>query len=41
MRIDILDQPGSSSMRMQWQNPIGLSRMIIGNLSGYVEFTMP
>jgi hypothetical protein len=36
-RIDILDQPGSSSMRMQWQNPIGLSRTIIGNLSG-VEF---
>ena len=25
-------------MRMQWQNPIGLSRTIIGNLSGYVEF---
>ena len=25
-------------MRMQWQNPIGLSRAIIGNLSGYVEF---
>ena len=23
-RIDILDQPGSSSMRMQWQNPLGL-----------------
>ena len=37
-RIDILDQPGSGSMRMQWQNPIGLSRTIIGNLSGYVEF---
>jgi hypothetical protein len=37
-RIDILDQPGSSSIRMQWQNPIGLSRTIIGNLSGYVEF---
>jgi hypothetical protein len=25
-------------MRVQWQNPIGLSRTIIGNLSGYVEF---
>lgn len=37
-RIDILDQSGSSSMRMQWQNPVGLSRTIIGNLSGYVEF---
>jgi hypothetical protein len=37
-RIDILDQPGSSNMRVQWQNPIGLSRTIIGNLSGYVEF---
>jgi hypothetical protein len=37
-RIDILDQPGSNNMRVQWQNPIGLSRTIIGNLSGYVEF---
>ncbi|HEY2918354.1 MAG TPA: hypothetical protein VGK77_05090, partial [Candidatus Binatia bacterium] len=37
-RIDILDQARSSSMRAQWQNPIGLSRAIIGNLSGYVEF---
>jgi len=37
-RIDILDQARSSSMRAQWQNPIGLSRTIIGNLSGYVEF---
>jgi Putative MetA-pathway of phenol degradation len=37
-RIDILDQPGSSTMSVQWQNPIGLSRTIIGNLSGYVEF---
>ena len=37
-RIDILDQPGSSNMRVQWQNPVGLSRTIIGNLSGYVEF---
>jgi hypothetical protein len=37
-RIDILAQPGSSSMRMRWQNPIGLSHTIIGNLSGYVEF---
>lgn len=37
-RIDVLDQPRSSNMRVQWQNPIGLSRTIIGNLSGYVEF---
>lgn len=37
-RIDILDRAGSSNMRVQWQNPIGLSRMIIRNLSGYVEF---
>ena len=37
-RIDILDQQGSSNMRVQWQNPIGLSRAIIGNLSGYIEF---
>ena len=37
-RIDILDQAGSSSMRVQWQNPIGLSRTIVGNLSSYVEF---
>lgn len=37
-RIDILDQTGSSSRRVQWQNPIGLSRTIAGNLSGYVEF---
>jgi Putative MetA-pathway of phenol degradation len=37
-RIDILDQVRSSNMRVQWQNPIGLSRTIVGNLSGYVEF---
>src|SRR4030095_10279777 len=37
-RIDVLDQPRSNSMRVQGQNPIGLSRTIIGNLSGYVEF---
>lgn len=37
-RIDILDQKRSSNMRVQWQNPIGLSRTIAGNLSGYVEF---
>ncbi len=37
-RVDILDEPGSSDMRVQWQNPIGLSRTIVGNLSGYAEF---
>jgi hypothetical protein len=37
-RIDIFDQRGSSSMRVQWQNPVGILRTIIGNLSGYVEF---
>jgi hypothetical protein len=37
-RLDILDKPRSSKMRVQWQNPIGLSRTIVGNLSSYVEF---
>lgn len=37
-RIDILDDPNSGGRRVQWQNPIGLSRTIVGNLSGYVEF---
>ncbi len=37
-RIDILDKSGSSNMQVQWQNPIGLSHTIFGNLSGYVEF---
>jgi hypothetical protein len=37
-RIDILDQIASSNMRVQWQNPIGLSRTLAGNLSSYVEF---
>jgi hypothetical protein len=37
-RIDILDEPHSSNMRVQWQNPVGLSRTIVGNLSGYGEF---
>ena len=37
-RIDVLDEPHSGDMRVQWQNPIGLSRTIIGNLSGYIEF---
>jgi Putative MetA-pathway of phenol degradation len=37
-RIDFLDKARSSNMQVQWQNPIGLSRTIVGNLSGYVEF---
>jgi outer membrane putative beta-barrel porin/alpha-amylase len=37
-RIDILDKCRSSNMQVQWQNPIGLSRTIVGNLSGYIEF---
>ncbi len=37
-RIDLLDQSDSDRPRVQWQNPIGLSRTIVGNLSGYVEF---
>ena len=37
-RIDVLDKSRSSNMQVQWQNPIGLSRTIVGNLSGYVEF---
>jgi hypothetical protein len=37
-RIDILNKSRSSNMQVQWQNPIGLSRTIAGNLSGYVEF---
>jgi hypothetical protein len=37
-RIDILDKSRSSNMQVQWQNPFGLSRTIVGNLSGYVEF---
>lgn len=37
-RLDFLDEPGSSRTRVQWQNPIGVSRTIVGNLSGYAEF---
>lgn len=37
-RIDILDESRSSDRRILWSNPIGLSRTIVGNLSGYVEF---
>ncbi len=37
-RIDILDEPHSSDRRVQWSNPIGVSRAIIGNVSGYLEF---
>ena len=37
-RVDILDEPHSGNMRVQWQNPIGISRTIVGTLSGYLEF---
>ena len=36
-RIDILDEP-SGGRRVQCSNPIGLSRTIVSNLSGYAEF---
>jgi Putative MetA-pathway of phenol degradation len=38
IRTDILNQARSSNMRLQWQNPIGISRAIVGNLSAYLEF---
>lgn len=37
-RVDILNEGRSSNMRLQWQNPIGISRAIVGNLSAYLEF---
>jgi hypothetical protein len=37
-RIDVLDDATNGGMRVQWQNPIGVSRTIVGNLSGYGEF---
>jgi Putative MetA-pathway of phenol degradation len=37
-RIDILDEPHSGNRRVQWSNPIGVSRAIVRNLSGYLEF---
>ncbi|MBV9009325.1 MAG: transporter [Verrucomicrobia bacterium] len=37
-RIDVLDQHHSSAMRVQWQNPVGILRKLVGQLSGYVEF---
>ena len=37
-RIDFLDEPHSAKPRVQWSNPIGLSRPIVGRLSGYAEF---
>lgn len=37
-RIDVLDDPINGGHRVQWQNPIGVSRTIVGNLSGYLEF---
>lgn len=37
-RIDILDEPASARRRVQWSNPVGVSRTIVGKLSGYAEF---
>jgi hypothetical protein len=37
-RIDIVDEPHNNDRRVQWNNPIGVSRTIIGKLSGYLEF---
>jgi hypothetical protein len=37
-RIDILDRAGSSDRRVVWSNPVGVSRTIVGKLSGYAEF---
>jgi hypothetical protein len=37
-RIDILDEPHSGNRRAQWSTPIGVSRAIVRNLSGYLEF---
>lgn len=37
-RVDLLDEPHSAKPRVQWSNPIGLSRQIAGKLSGYAEF---
>jgi hypothetical protein len=37
-RIDILDEQHSSNRRVQWSNPVGISRTIFGKLSGYLEF---
>jgi hypothetical protein len=37
-RIDILDDPNSGNRRVQWSDPIGISRTIVGTLSGDAEF---
>ena len=37
-RIDVLDRAGSGKRRVQFSNPVGLSRTIVGKLSGYAEF---
>lgn len=37
-RIDLLDESGSSDRRVQFSNPVGVSRTIVDNLSGYLEF---
>ena len=37
-RIDLPKVDGRAARNVIWSNPIGLSRTIVGNLSGYVEF---
>ncbi len=37
-RIDVLDRARSSDRRVLWSNPIGVSRVIYGPVSGYLEF---
>lgn len=37
-RVDFLDRVGTSAPRVQWSNPVGASRTIVGKLSGYFEF---
>lgn len=37
-RVDILDEGQSAAPRVQWSNSVGVSRTIVGRLSGYAEF---
>ncbi|MGI8821586.1 MAG: transporter [Chthoniobacterales bacterium] len=38
IRVDLLDRAGSDHRRVQWSNTVGISRTIVGKLSGYAEF---
>ncbi len=40
-RIDVLDQPGISSMRMQWHIPSGCRARSSGTSAAKSNFTMP